>query len=539
MPGRFGLSIPIELLARTCRTTDFTNLAHVLRGFDLISAFEDWSGRIVVGPRHRLEAQLIVQARVGNVQDEAAIVSRIIRSVRSSDWPDESDEMDFVIDFLQQVGPRGDERPRFAPAFRELASAISEVREVRNVKNPRLMLQEAHLLREWIMVESNNNSRPPDTREVLEEAESILEEALDMLGDGGRHRRLRTFVATELASTFGTATIDSIHEAGATGEEIQRNFRLLLDAVRTARKLDSSAYNPVDVLAWSTLALAGSGMVDDITRTEAIVDVLDALGTVDRDLLEFHNAERLNTKKYEVAKLLGDEELSEFAFQNLIDMKSAAGFYIRALEISGALGGWAESRGVNHERYKDAWDYLELHRAELSHDARCLNLLFDYWWLAKTGSRLFESERMVLPFDNQDWLYTLELIRQIRSLDAFRDLTFSLLEAIALFHINLIPQSLDLLREVESRSDTLRGRRRIQRFFLAAGPDGTTRSFHGNVQWVDQNRPRGGVYVDELRRVIPFIPTDFGRPDIRRGDPLGEFHIAFNFIGAIADRGHV
>ena len=51
VPGRFGLNIPIELLARSWGMSDFADIAQLLRGFDLIHAFEDSSGRVIVGPR--------------------------------------------------------------------------------------------------------------------------------------------------------------------------------------------------------------------------------------------------------------------------------------------------------------------------------------------------------------------------------------------------------------------------------------------------------------------------------------------------------
>ena len=108
VPGRFGINIPIELLARTWDQSNFTDLAQILRGFDLLHAFEDSAGRVVVGPRHSLEARLIVQARLGSVQNEASIVRRIVKAVRPSLWGiDESDEIGFVVELLRAVGPQG------------------------------------------------------------------------------------------------------------------------------------------------------------------------------------------------------------------------------------------------------------------------------------------------------------------------------------------------------------------------------------------------------------------------------------------------
>ena len=402
------------------------------------------------------------------------------------------------------------------------------------MRSPRLMLQEANFFREWVTTQSRQGSQPEEANEILNKAKLTLQEALDMLQDN-RQWRLRTFVATELASTMGAATVDSIR-TGSTKAEVERNFEQVLEAVKTARSIDFSSYNPVDVLVWSTTALANYEGVDSITRTEAIVDVLDALETVDPDLLDQGNLEQYHRRRYEVGSLLGDQALNESAFQSLLSIGSAAGFYLRAREIGGSPVGSQNGRSARGGSYKKAWRYLEDHRSEIDQDPRCLNLLFDYWWLSKTGHRLFDDERTVLPFLEEDWLYALQLIRDLKSLQGLqRGLTFSFLEALALFHLGQITPARQLFREIETQSYTVSSRRRILRSFIASEPNGGPRIFRGTVAAVDPGGRRGQVMVEELRQRITFIPADFGRPEIRQGDSLREFHIAFNFIGPIAD----
>ena len=535
VPGRFGINIPIELLARTWGKSNFADIAQIFRNFDLIQAFEDAAGRVVVGPRHSLEAELIVRARLGSVQNEASIVGSIVKAVRPSGWgAGENDEIDFAIELLRAVGPQGDEKRRFAPFFRDLADCISELRESRNIRSPRMMLQEANFYREWVTTKSMQGNRPPESGEILNKAKTTLQEASEML-KGNRQWRLQSYVATELASMFGTATVDSIN-AGATADEVKEHFEQVLRSVQKARMVDYSAYNPVDVLVWSTREFTKHQDIDDTARTEAIVDVLDALETVDPDLLDGGNLQQFHKRRYEVGNLLGDDAMSEVAFQSLLDMGSAAGYYIRALEIGGSLVN-TEGRYVEIANcHEDAWSYLEEHRKAIGDDSRCLNLLFDYWWLIKTGHRLFERERVVLNFEEDDWLYALQLIRDLNtSQSSRRGLTLSFLQAILLFHLDQVPQAMQLFREVESESFVVSSRRRILRSFLASGSNGEPRVFHGNVRSIEPSGRRGQVFVEELRQYVTFLPTDFGRPEIRRGDSLGAFHIAFNFIGPVAD----
>ena len=535
VPGRFGINIPIELLARTWGKTNFADVAQILRNFDLIQAFEDSSGRVVVGPRHSLEAQLIVQARLGGIRSEAHIVGRIVRSIRPWTWgADENDDIGFTIELLRAVGPQGNEQFRFAPYFRAFAEAISEVRESRNIQSPRLMLQEANFFREWVTTTTRQVGRPLEANDILSRAQSTLQEALEMFGDS-RQWRLRSFIATELASTYGAATVDSIN-ACRTDVEIEDNFRRVLRAVKSARQIDSSAYNPVDVLVWSTTAFLDREGVEDATRTEAIVDVLDALKTVDPDLLDSGHFEQFHRRRYEIGKLQGDEGISESAFQSLKESGSAAGYYLRALEIVEP----PTVADIGHEsaekRHDEAWRYLEQHRLDIENDPRCLNLLFDYWWLSKTGQRPFESERVPLAFQEHDWLYCLQLINTLKGLESLnRGPALSFLQAIAQFHLGRISEAIQLFREVENESFMVSSRRRILRSFLASEPSGRPSKFHGTVRSAQVGGRRGQVFVEELRQNVTFLPVDFGRPEVRRGDSLGEFHIAFNFIGPIAD----
>lgn len=96
--------------------------------------------------------------------------------------------------------------------------------------------------------------------------------------------------------------------------------------------------------------------------------------------------------------------------------------------------------------------------------------------------------------------------------------------------------ALDIFKELERESDKT-GRRRIIRSYLASTPDGQPQKYSGEVAWRRTEDPSkvGGVEVTQLRLRIHFIPQDFNRQNIRQGESLDEFHIAFNFLGLIAD----
>lgn len=535
MPGRFGLSVPVELLVRTWGQGDFSNFAYILREFDIVRSYEDSAGGLVVAPRHPLEAQLICQARIGTVHAEIEIVSRLLMSMRAGTGGPQNDaELNFVIELVGSVGPQGSEAPRFRPFYRELASALKKAREIRNIKSPRLMLREANLLREWVTFRTRTQGRPEDSQEVLVEAQTTVREALELLNGDRRDRSLRSTLATELASVLGTETMDAINR-GASVTEISSSFQRLREAVHSARSANSLHYYPVDVLVWTTTAVVRAGALDETERVEAIADVLHAMETIDVESLDEPNAELFYRRRMDLGELLGDRELTDEAFNDLLELGSAAGFYVRAIQKGGIpLGG--EVNEEDASKYEAAWSYLEEHRAKIRHDPRCLNLLLDYWWGSKTHGPLFHDERRLPPFDQHDWQYCARLLTELKSLQgAYRTLHLGFLEALAAFHLNQIPQALQLFREVETESYLVHGRRRIIRSFVASDDQGKPRIHHGTVREIDTRGRRGQVYVEELGQRITFIPQDFGVLDINPGDTLGEFHIAFNFLGPIAD----
>ena len=126
-----------------------------------------------------------------------------------------------------------------------------------------------------------------------------------MLDDDGRNRWLRVIIATELASLFGTLTVDSINATDRGVSTVADEYSQLRSAVDTVRFLDADAYRPVDILAWSTQRVAQAGALTEVAKADAIVDLLDALDNLDQSSLEAHDRDRLMQRKYTAYRMLG------------------------------------------------------------------------------------------------------------------------------------------------------------------------------------------------------------------------------------------
>ncbi|MEK7996652.1 MAG: hypothetical protein AAB403_22850, partial [Planctomycetota bacterium] len=477
----------------------------------------------------------IVQARLGGASSEVGFAKRLLSEVREG--PVSGDrEVDFAVEFILAL--RGKQQPssQYSEFFRDLADTLTEIRNNRGVENPRLMLQEANLLRQWVIARSKAGSPAPDDRELLDRAEDVLHRAIELVGDDPRRKELRAYLLVELGSTLGTKARTSLNRQEAPKEAVS-SFESMRKVLLAARTLSQYNYYPIDVLAWATRDMLSSKVLAPTQRAEAIADMLYTFQTAPKDEFDPEQVENFERRRLEFAQFAGQEEIAQDAFDALVARGSAAGFFIRALHMSGLPASAPEDADWDYARLRRALVYLEANRDRISHDARCLDLLLDLWWMVKTRSRFFSSERATPPLGNEDWQYLLRAVDQLTMTgESYRPLILTFLRGLALFHLRQYDASIEVFREVDRESGTLWGKQRIIRSYLASTSSGTPQVFHGTVAWVAADGSRGDVYVEEMMRRIRFFPREFGKQqDIRKGETLGEFHIAFNFLGPVAD----
>jgi hypothetical protein len=313
-------------------------------------------------------------------------------------------------------------------------------------------------------------------------------------------------------------------------------FEAARKSIHDARVLDAGNYHAVDVLAWATRDLMDQQVLGGTSKAEALADVLHAFETVDPTELDPSQSEKFYQRQLEFAQLLDIEDMEQDAFDALSTQGSGAGYYLRALRKSGLSRRERRDVDPNDRGLEAAYQYLQENKTAISRDVRCLELMLELWWLINTRSRLFDRERRTVGLDQRQWQAFLEIIQSLELTgESNRPVVLGYLKGLALFHLGDTVHSLEVFRNVERESDLVRGRRRIIRSYLASTPSGEPRKFRGTVVRLYAEGSRGEVYVDDLRHRIPFIPYDFQRSDIHLHGNLGEFHIAFNFLGPIAD----
>jgi hypothetical protein len=530
VPGQFGLKVPLELLMRALGRPGYQNFVELLQDSDVFQWYEDELGNIELGPRNALEAELVVQARLGSALTEVAFVRRLVEELSGGLSEGPNRDINFAANLVQALDaqPR---RARYQSYFRDVAQSLRYSRTERGCTSPQLMLQEAHLLREWaVAAQQRGSAGDDDIASALEVAVAVGRDALDLAEGDRRSALLRGNLLVELASALAGSALQLARRDEMT--KACEFYWMSRDTSSEARAAIPDSYHPLDVLGWSTLDLIEAGALSEVDKAEALAALVSAFQTADASLYGPTSQELFLRRQVKVGDLFDRFDLSEPAFEQLRERGSAAGFVLRALRLAGAR----HSRDWRKADAAAALEYLELHDDEIGNDGRALELRIDLWWVAHVGEPMFSKERVALPFSPSDWAAMLTLLRRIRGGGAsFRPVAIAFLAGLAEFHLENFSEAFRTFREVERDSEEVRSRWRIIRSFVASLPTGQPRQFHGVVADVFAAGLRGEAFVEEIQRRVPLLASDFGFHEISRDQALGTFNIAFSFRGPIVE----
>lgn len=534
VPGRFGINVPIELLLRALKAEWMNDLEENLN-VDIFKWHIDNIGNILIGPRHALEAKLICQSRFGGSKTELKFIRLLLLSIRENNFSD-SIEIQFAVDLVRSIGPNGQEPQLYSQYFQEISKILKELREERGIVNTRLMLQEATLLREYVSW-CNKTALPlPNLMDILDQAESILQKALNILEKENRNDRQKTITLVELGTTLASKDrllLENKEQsvAGLT------TFNLAKSHLIKAISLDPEDFHPLDVLVWMSDNIIKSKYLDQLEENNLKADLQFFITTFDPGILAPDQLEHYYQKLDLVSNIINNSSLTEKAFNELEASGSKAGYYIRASKLMGELPTNEPITPQSRNQIKAALDYLLDNRDKLEKDGRCLSLLLKLWWFNKTGNPIIYKERQTVSFSEAEWLFIWKITTKLLEIGIpYSSTIVKYVNGLATFHLGQTENSLSIFRDLERDAENILGRRRILRNYLASTNDGRPQLFHGQVAWVNDRGDRAEVYVEELAKRIIFLPLDFkSSHSLKRGDSLGEFHIAFNFIGALAE----
>lgn len=528
IPGRFGLRVPFELLIRSLEKKYSQNVASLFEKFDLFRFSEDVKGNIFVHARHSLEARLIVQSKFGSTKSEMEFIKRLISKVKD-EYSDRSNiEIEFILDLLRYIGPNSEEKPKFGTYYNEIYMEFEKLRKERAIHNPRLMLQEAYFMREYVI--SNDCISVYEKNEILANARKLLNESLKMISNN--KSILKSYILIEIASNLGA----SLHNNPDDANSNYRNLYIdIKDNLNIAQRIDPDSYHAFDVLCWTTEKLLQTPDIDESFRIETEANIIFAFEKVEAENFEILQKQKFAVRKDKIGHLLDNKEMEQEAFDALIKQNSKAGIYLRAKRIVHDLPFDQELTDRQIDDCKRAVEYLQESEKIYGLDGRCFYLLLRLFWMKNTGKPIFFKEKQTVSFTKSNWEYVLSLIdRLYYAGDKSEFVTAPLiyLKGLASFHLGLYNDCFAAFKEI---SDILAfGNRRVIKSHLASNENGEPIKYNGTVSRIFEDG-KGELYVDNIRRTISFSSREFHLQNPLLNETINDFHIAFNFLGLKAD----
>ena len=229
---------------------------------------------------------------------------------------------------------------------------------------------------------------PSNAEQLLDKAESVLVQALQQAEEQNYNPRFRGAIVVELASTLGTK-VKHIIDCSERPQDSLKFFKEARARIFEANSIDPDSSYPTDVLGWTTRDLLKAKILDEQTRSELQADVFHMFSLAQSAELGTAQRERIERRRMEIGDLLSKDDISEDAFQRLVEMGSSAGYFLRAFNMVRDLPVNAELSPDEQASCHRAVDYLEENHKKFLEDSRCLYLLLRLWWMSKTGKPIF------------------------------------------------------------------------------------------------------------------------------------------------------
>jgi hypothetical protein len=520
--GRRGLNVPLELALRVIGREGARMIVEFMRHFDIFRWTEEADGGQFLGVRTRLEAELLAREDL-SLNAEADVVATLIRALRPEPTRSGGDEVQFMVDLLDQIGPQSAEPNKFATWYGDFAGAFRQLRESGSYQHHRLVLLEANLLREHVQKTQVSGILDHNQRiSFLRQAQDLLERTLED-SDASPRSRLNLYV--ELGATFGAQIVELANgDAPVSRERVSSLMEQALSAVLKARELDPENVYPVDVIAWSTRAAVRTGALAAPEKVRVLADAKASLDSLDPDDLPPRQRALYVRRQAELANLLEDPDLEAKYLSQLMEIEDPAAYYLLATRAVAS----------GDEGVQVALEILNRAPAAIRQDWKCARLHLDLFWQQKTGARLLRGERELVPLTSHDWQQCLSLIDSLEGAAEYDRYRMTFVRGLAMFHLGAIKASQDEFRSLGALA--LDVGRRVILAYTASNPDGTPVEYTGRVASASADGRRGRVWVDQLRTEVDFVPLRFSPTDFRtRNEVLPTFHISFNYRGPIAD----
>lgn len=539
--SRLFKAVPLSIVLRAAGmgqsaggSYSIDSLLDLIRGQDLfrwIYADEEQTD-ILVEARLQIEARLICDSRFGSAAREADAIRSLIEAATRA-GPETSDETSYVAELIHAAGPDGPEGDRYKESYATLARALTNLR-AKTMPNARLMLQESVLRRHYLR--THKNIEQPQKVELLNEAVSVVDEALNRTAENGAHgiyasRQTIDNLWNERAASYGYFATDAVQH-GMSGKAWSA-YKAAHEAAALAKARRDSSFS-LDVSLWMPIdILKLEKTLTDAQRLEIAADLRSSLDGVDESMLDDERRKKFQGRRMEAGDAIGDTALSDDAFSRLDEAGSTAGYFFRARRLAPDMKLNAEPTPEDIVGAQACVSYLRCHYDKISQDGRCLRLLLDMEWAVWTRRWLMRGLRQPFPGSIEFRTMVQMIVGDMAALGEEKLATkYRYLRAVTTWLEGNERTSKDLWDEL-AYDTQFADSQRVSVRHLLADKSGTPMIFRGVVE--KQLGPgRHQVRVEGIG-VIDLIAEYFPNVDLAFGRTVSNFAIAFNYRGPLAD----
>lgn len=541
--SRLFKAVPLNIVMRAIGASqgvrgsfDVDTLLSLIRGQDLFrwTYADEEQTDILVEARLQIEARLICEARFGSAYREAeAFCCLIAAATRAGLEP--SDETSYVAELVHAAGPDGPEGDRYCESYASIARALTTLRETTGVPNARLMLQESVLRRHYLRTQKTIEHT--QKIEILNEAVSAVDEALRLIeenGDGGifASRQTKDNLWNERAATYGFVATD-MGQRGQS-DEAYAAYKAAHDAAKLAKARRDSSFS-IDVSLWMPTGILRQGKsLTEVQRLEIAADLKSSIDSVDESMFDETQREKFQTRRLDAGEAMNDAPVSDDAFRRLDEAGSAAGYFMRARRLVSEKLGQSEPTTEDIANAKECVKYLRQHYDKINQDERCLRLLLDMEWAARTQKWMMRGLRQPFPYNESTRRVVQDIIRDMAALGEDTLATkYRYLRALTTWLEGNQQTSVTLWNEL-GHDTQFADSQRVSIRHVLTDQQGVPIMHRGVVER-QIGIGRYSVRVAGLGLTVDFIAEYFPSTDLAVGRSVSDFAIAFNYRGPLAD----
>lgn len=536
--GKYGIETPFDVLMRVYPSLKMSNIGQLFKQVDIVRWTENTYGEIHLSARNTLEANIYCSRIIANKRELIRKLITVINSIeqkRLHSCP----EIKFCIDIVRAFGPNGADGKEYSDFYLDISRSIGTLLSKKNIVSSRLMLLQANLLREFGRVKfDNKDTYYQEYYDLLTEAKEVIENAIDIeqRNEQNSARSSNSSLITlygEKASILGTLA-NQIQNNNGPEQIVTGYISEAISTLKESFKYKISNYISLDSIAW--IAMNYTKGVSKL-NAEQLKFLLDAIALFDEytvdDIEDRYQVDFLQ-RKASLYKKIGTDDFCNDALDDLKSLSPEDYHYYSITKIINGVS-FETADNNNISVAKEVILYIKRHKLQEINSYKINVIYLRMYWFYENHVSLLKGERVVIKKNESFWEHVFaacdNIIKNSYNNNVIR---YHFIQAISLFNLSDFSNCDKIFKYLSRESESISGSKRIFKSFLMSNENGV-RKFSGEITRLQLSRNRGEIYIDELKTKVMFLPSDFNITLGDEGGYINDFHIAFNYLGPLAD----